>query len=123
MRPAWKNLVLSAALASLALPLLACGEAPRQFVSIEFGSYPEELEGETVFINGQAAGTLDRDGQATNRAFPVEVGEHEVRISHPRMRMEPAHVRVSTRGEQVRLMANIVEHFENGRLVPTIVLE
>lgn len=123
MRPSSKPLALALLPALLALPLLACGGGPQQYVSIEFGMYPEEFEGETVFIDGEPVGTLDRIGQATRMAFPVEIGEHEVRISHPRLEMQPARVQVRMRGEKVRLMANITEHFEGGRLIPTIVLE
>lgn len=107
---------------ALAFAAMACG-GPAQHVSIEFGLYPEELEGETVYIDGEPVGTLDRTGQHTRIAFPVELGEHEVRISHPRLKMKPAVVHLRMRGEKVRLMADIVEYYEDGRIVPTIVLQ
>ena len=109
-------------LIALALGAAACGE-PDQFVSIEFGMYPEEFEGETVYIDGEAVGTLESIGQATRMAFPCELGEHEVKISHPQLRMKPATVNLRMRGEKVRLMAEIVDFYEDGRSQPTIVLQ
>jgi hypothetical protein len=125
VRPAANPAPAPPALLVLLVALLgasACG-GPQQWISIEFGLYPEEFEGLPVLIDGEQVGTLDVTGRATRIAFPVEMGEHEVRIEHPELPCRPAVVNVRLKGEKIRLMADLADFHEDGRIVPTIVLQ
>jgi hypothetical protein len=52
-------------------------------ILIEFGGDPESFAGLEVEIDGRLAGQLERIGQSTRTAFPVEPGRHQVRVTGP----------------------------------------
>lgn len=52
-------------------------------ILIEFGSDPDNFAGLDVEIDGRVVGQLERIGQATRTAFPVEPGTHQVRVTGP----------------------------------------
>jgi len=52
-------------------------------ILIEFGSDADRFAGLDVEIDGAIAGKLERVGQATRTAFPVEPGIHQVRVVGP----------------------------------------
>lgn len=78
-------------------------------ISIEFGAVPE-LEGATVLIDGKPAGKLERTGQATRIAFPVEKGKHEVSFRHPQFDCQPVTVNAELDAQKIRLMADVSEY-------------
>jgi hypothetical protein len=93
--------------------------APDAMVSIEFGADPDALAGLPVEIDGKLVGKLERIGQATRNAFPVEEGKHRVRLVAANLRCEPVEVNVK-KGLKAYL---IVEYDESSAIdKPSIAL-
>ena len=59
-------------------------------ILIEFGGDPDSFTGLDVEIDGRVVGHLERVGQATRTAFPVEPGTHHVRVIGPAFDSAPA---------------------------------
>ena len=96
---------------------------PEPGILIEFGSDPERFAGLAVEVDGRVVGTLERIGQATRTAFPVEPGEHTVLVRDPELPCAPARVTVADGGIKATLL---LEHDEgadaSGRLRGGLVL-
>ena len=95
--------------------LLAGGErVPGQHagVVIQFGMEPDVLEGCTVLVDGEPAGTLKRLGNNFRTAFAMESGEHIIEVLHPDYDCEPIEV---TTGGALGAVHLIVD-FESRRL-------
>ena len=91
-------------------------------VLIEFGADVDGFEGLPVEIDGKMVGKLQRTGQATRMAFPIENGEHTVRVVHPQMECEATRVRVKPNAK-VYLQLDVMDGADAaGRLKNTLVL-
>ena len=58
-------------------------------ILIEFGGDLDNFEGLDVEIDGRVVGQLERVGQATRIAFPVEPGKHQLRVVGPAFESAP----------------------------------
>ena len=120
----FRRLVAIAALAA-ALPLAGCNlmlpdDRPR--VSIEFGVAPEILEGREVVVDGRIVGRLERVGQATRNAFPLEEGEHDVWIRHERFASRKARVAATMKGQKVHLLAELADEASPDGSIRTVIV-
>ena len=82
-----------------------------EIVQLDFGMYPELLEGCRVEIDGRVVGTLERTGQSTRAGFEVDEGRHVIRVLHPEMGSEEIEVQLA-KGEKARLLLDVVERYD-----------
>jgi K+-transporting ATPase A subunit len=77
----------------LAIAWVMCGgslfPSSQGKILIEFGANPDGFAGCDVEIDGRIAGKLERFGQATRTAFPVDPGTHQVRVVDPQFDSTP----------------------------------
>ena len=98
------------AAALLALVVLAgCFPDARPRVLIEWGVSPETFEGADVEIDGKVVGKLQKFGAATRTAFPVDKGDHTVRVLHPKFDCEPFHYDAVLNGDKLFLLLDFAE--------------
>lgn len=91
--------LMGAGAVTMALFLMMGGSmfpGDKGIVQIEFGIYPEELEGCEVEVDGEIVGKLQYFGAATRTGYELEEGDHMVRVIHPEFRMEPYRVEVTS---------------------------
>lgn len=91
-----------AAGAILAIAWVTCGgslfPSSQGRILIEFGSNADGFAGLDVEIDGTIAGKLERIGQATRTAFPVDPGTHQVRVVDPQFDSTPVPIEVQGGG-------------------------
>ena len=97
-------------LALLATVLAGCTQ-PQAQVVVDFAAHPEQLTGQVVYVDGFPAAELQRDGAEARISIPVDPGQHEIRIAHPRLQVRSAFVNIDSAGQQAFLKAEIVERF------------
>lgn len=78
-------------------------------ILIEFGSDPDNFAGLEVEIDGQVVGQLERIGQATRTAFPVEPGQHQVRVLGPAFDSAPATIDAPNPGMSTMVLLEYAE--------------
>jgi hypothetical protein len=83
-----------------------------EVVQLDFGMYPEVLEGCPVEIDGKVVGTLARTGGTTRVGFDVDPGRHVVRILHASLGSEHIEVDVAA-GRKARLLLDMVAHYDS----------
>jgi hypothetical protein len=86
-----------------------------RIVQIDFGMYPDLLEGSRVEIDGKIVGELKPYGQNPKSGFEVGKGKHTVRVIHPEFDCEPIEVDLGKPGEKVRLMLDLGERYDEAR--------
>jgi len=91
-------------------------------IQIEFGIDPRGFEGLPVVIDGEVVGRLQRMGAATRTGFKVKDGDHTIRLQHPRLPSEPAHVTSGVGGRTVMLLADYQSRSLDGEEQTYIVL-
>ena len=82
-----------------------------EIIQLDFGMYPELLEGAQVEIDGKVVGTLESTGQATRAGFKVEKGRHVVRVLHPEIAAADIEVELKT-GEKARVLLDLEERYD-----------
>ena len=95
---------------------------PRYVIQIDFGMYPEDLEGTEVVIDGEVVGSLTRRGARTLTGFRVEEGVHVVSLKHATLASEPVELTSGFGAGQLRLMVDLEERFDGTRSEPVLVL-
>jgi len=101
---------------------VAGGGAGGHVVQIEFGAVPE-LEGATVLIDQEAAGTLARRRSRTLTGFRVDKGEHLVQVGMEGCPGEPARVTAGEFGSgPLMLLAEIEDRYVGGAQACRVVL-
>ena len=88
-----------------ALAPCACGPSHPALV-VDYGNAPEEFEGKDVEVDGKLIGKLKRDGQRPRTTFPVDAGDHAVRLAAQKYDSRPEVVTVKA-GEELVLFAEI----------------
>jgi len=78
-------------------------------ILIEFGADPDRFTGLDVEIDGHIAGQLERVGQATRTAFPVEPGTHQVRVVGPAFDSAPAPIEARHSGMSTMVLLEYSE--------------
>jgi hypothetical protein len=84
-------------------------------ILIEFGTDPDQFAGLDVEIDGAVAGKLERIGQATRTAFPVEPGIHQVRVVGPAFDSRPVPIEAANPGMSTMVLLEYGES-PDGRL-------
>jgi hypothetical protein len=90
-------------------------------VQVQFGVVPE-LEGATVFIDGDSAGTLQKHGARTLTGFRVEEGEHTVSVGMEGCPGEQARVTTGFGAGVVMLVAEVEEYSAGAAMSCRVVL-
>ncbi|HKQ97848.1 MAG TPA: hypothetical protein VJV75_08235 [Candidatus Polarisedimenticolia bacterium] len=78
-------------------------------ILIEFGSDPDSFTGLEVEIDGRVVGQLEKIGQATRTAFPVEPGTHQVRVVGPAFDSAPATIDAPNPGMSTMVLLEYAE--------------
>ena len=78
-------------------------------ILIEFGGDPDNFTGLDVEIDGRVVGRLERIGQATRTAFPVEPGTHQVRVVGPAFDSAPAPIDAPDPGTSTMVLLEYAE--------------
>ena len=84
------------------------GSRGGQVIQVQFAVVPE-LEGATVFIDGDSIGTLQKRGARTLTGFRVDEGEHTVLVGMDGCPGEVARVTTGFGAGVVMLMADVEE--------------
>jgi len=92
-----------------------------EIIQLDFGMYPELLEGCDVEIDGKVVGRLERYGQATRSGFEVDEGKHVVRVLHEKYASQPIEVEIAKPGEKARLMLDLVERYDDSGKMETMI--
>jgi hypothetical protein len=92
----------------------------RPHVVIEFGVDPARFEGMPVEIDGKVVGNLKKIGVQTRTGFPVEKGEHVVRIASPDVFCRPATINAQRNIEKVMLILDYSESTAEGQGRPVV---
>ncbi len=100
---------------------LAAGRAGGHVIQIQFGMVPE-LDGATVLIDQEAAGTLAKRGARTLAGFRVDEGEHLVQVGMEGCPGEPARVTTGFGAGTVMLLAEIEDRHVGGEAACRVVL-
>jgi len=117
----WRIAWLVAGALVVVLWRVAGGRAGGHIVQIQFGAIPE-LEGATVVIDHQVAGTLQRRGNRTLTGFRVGEGDHVVQVGTERCPGEPAHVSTGFGSGNLMLLAETEDRWVGGEPVCRVVL-
>lgn len=106
----WRAAWLVAAAALAVLWRVAGLGARGHVIQIQFGAVPE-LEGATVLIDQEVAGTLARRGSRTLTGFRVTEGEHLVQVGMERCPGEPTRVTTGFGAGTVMLLAEVEDRY------------
>ena len=92
-------------LLALLVVLLAAGAAPRcgpshPAIVVDYGEAPGEFEGADIELDGKLVGKLKRDGQRPRTSFPVDAGDHAIRVAAQKYDSRPDVVTVKP-GEEL----------------------
>ena len=117
----WRIAWLVAGAAVVVLWRVAGGGAGGHVIQIQFGMVPE-LEGATVLIDQEAAGTLEKRGSRTLTGFRVDEGEHLVQVGMEGCPGEPARVTTGFGAGRVMLLAEKEDRSVDGRVACRVVL-
>ncbi|MDP2958190.1 MAG: hypothetical protein Q8N53_17315 [Longimicrobiales bacterium] len=117
----WRAAWFVAAVVLLVVWRVAGGRAGGHVVQIQFGMVPE-LEGATVLIDQEAAGTLAKRGSRTVTGFRVDEGEHLVQVGMESCPGEPARVTLGFGAGTVMLLAEIEDRYVGGAPACRVVL-
>lgn len=118
----WRLAWLAAGAVVVILWRVASGGASGHVVQIQFGAVPE-LEGATVLIDQERAGTLAKRGSRTVTGFRVGNGEHLVQVGLEGCPGEPARVGTGEFGAGgLMLIAQIEDRWVGGRPACRVVL-
>lgn len=111
-------------LALLALLCLgACMGDTRPHVVIEFGAYPEMFEGLEVEIDGKVVGSLKKTGALTRTGFPLDKGEHTIRVVSDRWPSQPFKLNAELKLQKTMLLLEIADGATaDGRMTQMLVL-
>lgn len=90
---------------------LAAGAAERcgpshPAIVVDYGSSAAEFENADFEIDGKIVGKLKRDGQKPRTTFPVDAGDHAVRVAAQKYDSQPDVVTVKP-GEELVLFVEI----------------
>ena len=117
----WRAAWFVAVAAMLVLWRVAGGRGGGHVIQIQFGMAPE-LEGATVLIDQEAAGTLAKRGARTLAGFRVDEGEHLVQVGMEGCPGEPARVTIGFGAGTVMLLAEIEDRYVGGQAACRVVL-
>jgi hypothetical protein len=98
MRRLWISLLVVAG-------LVGCSPSHPAIV-VDFGNSTDEFLGKDVEIDGKLVGKLQRDGQRPRTTFPVDAGDHAVRMAVQKYDSQPEVVTVKP-GEELVLFAEV----------------
>jgi uncharacterized protein (DUF1684 family) len=114
---------IAAGIILLVLGARAFFPSAKSYVSIEFGADPDTFAGAPVEIDGQAVGKLERTGQATRIAFPVDKGEHTIRVVHPNFECAVTRFAARGSGDKLHMLLDVQDSVDaTGRMKPTLML-
>lgn len=109
--------------AVLLLLLGGCFGDSRTHVVIEFGAYPEEFIGMDVEVDGKVVGQLKKTGEITRSGFPLDKGQHTVRVVSPKFSSEPRTVNAEFKTQKIMLILEVGEAMSaSGSPKPTLIL-
>lgn len=94
-----------------------------EVIQLDFSMYPEVFEGCDVEIDGQVVGQLEPYGRTMRAGFEVKKGRHVVRVLHEEFDSVPLEVDVSKPGQKARLMLDLVEQYDDGRIRTAIAMQ
>jgi len=117
----WRIAWLVAGALLVVLWRVAGGRAGGHIVQIQFGAVPE-LEGATVVIDHEAAGTLRRRGSRTVTGFRVGEGDHLVQVGTEACPGVPARVSTGFGSGNLMLLAEVEDRWVRGRSECRVVL-
>lgn len=117
----WRAAWLVAVAVVLVVWRVAGGRGGSHIIQIQFGMAPE-LEGATVLIDQQAAGTLAKRGARTLTGFRVDEGEHLVQVGMEGCPGEPARVTTGFGAGTVMLLAEVEDRYVAGEPACRVVL-
>jgi hypothetical protein len=118
----WRIAWLVAGAAVVILWRVAGGGAGGHVIQIQFGTVPE-LEGATVLIDLESAGTLQKRGSRTVAGFRVDEGEHLVQVGLDGCPGEPARVSAGEFGAgSLMLIAQVEDRYVGGQPACRVVL-
>lgn len=117
----WRIAWLAAGALVVVLWRVAGGRAGGHIVQIQFGAVPE-LEGATVVIDHEAAGTLQRRGSRTVTGFRVGEGDHLVQVGTQTCPGEPARVSTGFGAGNLVLLAEMEDRWVGGQAACRVVL-
>jgi hypothetical protein len=118
----WRLAWLVAGAVLVVLWRVAGGGAGGYVVQIQFGAVPE-LEGATVLIDREAAGTLFKRGSRTLTGFRVDKGEHVVQVNMAGCPGEPTRVTAGEFGSgPLMLLAEVEDRYVGGEMACRVVL-
>jgi hypothetical protein len=123
MRHSASNAARSALAFLCLLSLAGCFGDTRSHVVIEFGAYPDEFIGMDVEVDGKVVGKLKQMGEITRSGFPLDKGQHTVRVVSPRFNSEPRQVNAEFKTQKIMLILEIGESMSaSGSAKPTLTL-
>ena len=117
----WRAAWLVAAVLVFVVWRVAGGRGGGHVIQIQFGMAPE-LEGATVLIDQEAAGTLAKRGARTLTGFRVDEGEHLVQVGREGCPGEPARVTTGFGAGTVMLLAEVEDRYVGGQPACRVVL-
>ena len=88
-----------------ALAAFRCAPAHPAIV-VDYGSSPADFEGADFELDGKIVGKLKRDGQKPRTSFPVDAGDHAVRVAAQKYDSQPD-VQTVKAGEELILFVEI----------------
>ena len=95
---------------------------PRYVIQIDFGVFPEDLEGTEVVIDGEVVGSLVRRGARTRTGFKVEEGDHVVSLKHATIRSEPRELTSGFGAGQLILTVDFEDRYDGTKSESVLVL-
>jgi hypothetical protein len=118
----WRIAWLVAGAAVVVLWRVAGGSAGGHVIQIQFRAVPE-LEGATVLIDQEPAGTLQKRGSRTLTGFRVDEGEHLVQVNLEGCPGEMARVSAGEFGAgRLMLLAEMEDRYVGGQPTCRVVL-
>lgn len=117
----WRIAWLVAGALLVVLWRVAGGRAGGHVVQIQFGAVPQ-MEGATVLIDHEAAGTLQRHGSRTVTGFRVAEGDHLVQVGTATCPGEPARVTTGFGSGNLVLLAEMEDRWVGGEPTCRVVL-
>lgn len=117
----WRIAWLVAGALVVILWRVAGGGRGGHIVQIQFGLAPE-LEGATVLIDQEAAGTLQKRGSRTVTGFRVQEGEHLFQVGTETCPGEPMRVSTGFGAGALMLLAEMEDRWVGGEPACRVVL-
>ena len=99
------NRILSVLACLLVSGAFGCAKSQPAIV-VDYGIEPKEFEGRDIELDGKIVGKLKREGQKPRTSFPVEAGDHAIRVAGQKYDSSPEVVTVKA-GEELVVFVDI----------------